>query len=365
MSQVIFNSDDHAHMAHALRLAERGLFTTQPNPRVGAVVVRDGVVVGAGFHARAGEAHAEVFALRQAGFAARGATVYVTLEPCAHSGRTPPCVDALLAAGVARVIAAVKDPYPRVAGAGFARLKAAGIEVGVGLLEGPARALNEGFLLRFERGWGLTRLKLATSLDGRTALASGESKWITGLPARADVQRLRARSSAIVTGSETIIADDPRLTVRLDEPFRAPLKVILDRQLRIPASARVFDDHAGVLIYNHTGKARPDLSARGANLIEVSPSDSVTQLKEVLIDLSHRGCNEILIESGPTLAGAFLSAGLIDELVLYLAPKLLGHSARPLANLALDLLSQAPEFKLLECRAFGDDLRLTYRPLHE
>lgn len=357
-----FNADDHAHMARALELAARGLNTTQPNPRVGAVIVRDGVIVGEGFHARAGEPHAEVFALRSAGITARNATAYVTLEPCAHHGRTPPCADALISAGITRVVVALKDPFPRVAGTGIQRLLNAGVQVDVGLMETQARALNEGFLLRFERGWGLVRLKLGISLDGRTALQSGESKWITGEPAREDVQRLRARSCAIVTGADTVIADDPRLSVRLEAPFVPPRRVILDRSLRTPATARIFEGSDSVLIYNHSDKARPDLVARGATLIQVSPAHSANQLQEVLRDISHRGANEILIESGPTLAGAFLSAGLIDEIWLYLAPKFLGDGARPLALLNVPTLALAPRFKLQDCRALGDDLRLIYRP---
>jgi len=358
----MFSADDHQHMARALRLAAKGMYTTQPNPRVGAVIVRDGLVVGEGFHARAGEAHAEVHALRAAGSRAIGATAYVTLEPCAHQGRTPPCVDALIVAKLARVVVAIDDPFPRVAGAGIKRLREAGIRVDVGLMANEARALNIGFINRFGRGFGFVRLKLGISLDGRTALASGESKWITGDAARADVQHLRARSSAIVTGADTVIADDPHLSVRLSQAHTQPTKVILDRHLRTPASARLFDQHNGVLIYNHTSKTRPDLIARGADLIEVSPTDSAAQLKEVLIDLSHRGANEILIESGPTLAGAFLAAGLIDEIWLYLAPKFLGDSARPLAALNVESLAQAPQFNLIDVRAFGPDLRLIYSP---
>jgi diaminohydroxyphosphoribosylaminopyrimidine deaminase / 5-amino-6-(5-phosphoribosylamino)uracil reductase len=355
--------DDHAYMARALELATRGLTTTMPNPRVGAVLVRNGEIVGEGFHGFAGGPHAEIHALRAAGEQARGATLYVTLEPCAHQGRTPPCVDALIDAKIARAVIAHEDPFPRVAGRGVARLNAAGIDTLVGIGAGPAKALNAGFLLRQTRGKGLVRLKLAMSLDGRTALESGQSKWITSAAARADVQRLRAQSCAIVTGAASVLADDPHLTVRqAPERRKQPLKVILDRHLRTPASARLFDEHDGVLIYNASDRERPDLIARGALLIEVSRSESATQLDEVLRDLTHRGANEILIECGATLAGALIDARLIDELIVYQAPLLLGHRGRPLSMLSVDTLTGAPGFVLRDARQIGPDLKLTLIP---
>src|SRR5690606_17173844 len=253
-----FDAFDHACMARALQLAARGLYTARPNPVVGCVIAKDGAVVGEGWHPRAGEPHAEVFALREAGERARGATAYVTLEPCAHHGRTPPCAEALVQAGVARVVAAMRDPFPRVDGAGFARLQAAGIAVASGLMEGQARDLNRGFLSRFTRGRPWLRIKLAASLDGRTAMASGESKWITGEAARADVQRWRARSGAILTGADTVLADDPALTVRLGDatPFQPPLRVVLDSRLRSLAMPRVRDGSAPTL-YLHGPDAVP------------------------------------------------------------------------------------------------------------
>jgi diaminohydroxyphosphoribosylaminopyrimidine deaminase/5-amino-6-(5-phosphoribosylamino)uracil reductase len=388
-----FSDIDHVHMAHALRLAERGLFTTQPNPRVGCVIAHGAEVVGTGFHQRAGEPHAEVFALREAGERARGATAYVTLEPCAHYGRTPPCAAALIAAGLARVVVAVEDPFAQVAGRGLAMLRDAGIAVATGLLREAARELNIGFFSRIERGRPWLRVKLAMSLDGRTALASGESKWITGAAARADVQRWRARSSAILTGSGTVLADDPHLTVRLpaDEAFVPPLRVVLDRRLRTPAASHVLDGSAPTLVVHaasaseaaalrhaaapHTdppaaaspasgGEVAPGaLAAYVPEYIGVSDHDGAFDLRAILAVLAARGCNEVQVEAGATLCGALLTAGLVDELLLYIAPVLLGDSARPLLHLP-PLADMAARWSLgvVDQRAVGANWRLRLRP---
>ncbi|MBD8871521.1 bifunctional diaminohydroxyphosphoribosylaminopyrimidine deaminase/5-amino-6-(5-phosphoribosylamino)uracil reductase RibD [Rhodanobacter sp. DHB23] len=370
-------------MAHALRLAERGLCTTQPNPRVGCVIAHGDEAVGSGWHQRAGEPHAEVHALREAGERARGATAYVTLEPCAHHGRTPPCADALVAAGVARVVVAAEDPFPQVAGRGLEKLRAAGITVDTGLLRDEARELNIGFFSRIERGRPFVRLKLAMSLDGRTALAGGESKWITGEAARADVQRWRARSSAILTGSGTVLADDPRLTVRLNDSFSLfpaervpgeewepatpphvpPLRVILDRHLRTPAGSHVLDDSAPTLLLHGPEATCTGDRFAGVRLATVAERDGMLDLHAVLALLAKRDCNEVHVEAGPTLCGALFAAGLADELLLYVAPILLGDTARPLLVLP-PLADMAARWKLrlVDQRMLGSDMRLRFRP---
>ncbi len=354
---------DRAWMARALELAERGLYTARPNPMVGCVVVRDGEVVGEGWHPRTGEPHAEVFALRQAGERARGATAYVTLEPCAHHGRTPPCADTLVEAGVARVVAAMRDPFPRVDGAGFARLQAAGIVVDAGLLEAAARELNRGFLSRVQRGRPWLRIKLAASLDGRTAMASGESKWITGEAARADVQRWRARSGAILTGADTVLADDPALTVRLGDgaEFVPPLRVVLDTRLRSLAAARVRDGAAPTL-YLHAPDVAPPAGV-DAEFAALPLRDGHLDLESALRLLGGRGINEVQVEAGPALCGALLRAGLVDEVLLYQAPLLLGDAARPLfAGLGIEAMAERLRFGLADEARFGDDRRLLLRP---
>lgn len=407
-----FSALDHAHMACALRLAERGLFTSQPNPRVGCVIAQGDMIVGEGWHQRAGEPHAEVFALRAAGAAARGATAYVTLEPCAHHGRTPPCVEALVAAGVVRVVVACEDPFVQVAGRGIARLREAGIAVDVGLMREPARELNRGFFSRIERGYPWVRVKLAMSLDGRTALAGGASKWITGAAARADVQRWRARSSAILTGAGTARADDPRLTVRLrardplppagrgqDERAKLsqafiheaaasrhpasssiaardaiqgiasaqqprPLRVLLDARLdALAPGAALLDGSAPTLIL-HAADAQPLHGGyAAAECAAVAMRDGRLELEAVLNLLAARGTNELQIEAGPTLAGALFAAGRVDELLLYIAPRLLGDSARPLLSLPeLADIASAPALRMIDRRQVGDDLRLLLRP---
>ena len=322
-------SDDHRYMARAIRLAERGLYTTHPNPRVGCVLVNDGEIVGEGWHERAGGPHAERNALAAAGERARGAVAYVSLEPCCHHGRTPPCTEGLIEAGVSRVVAAMGDPNPLVAGKGLALLEQAGIEVECGLLEPQARALNPGFVKRMERGLPHVRCKLAMSLDGRTAMASGESKWITSEAARADVQRLRARSEAIVTGIGTVLADDPSLNVRMGagelpgvegEPIQ-PVRVVLDSRLRMPEQARMLGlpGQTLVLCIDQDPSHAVRLEGAGAVVYEVPESDDRVDLESALRYLARQEINEVLLETGPTLAGSALQAGLVDELVIYMA----------------------------------------------
>ena len=360
-----FSATDHAMMARALVLAERGAYTTRPNPMVGCVIAQGDTIVGEGWHVRAGEPHAEVHALAEAGQRARGATAYVTLEPCAHHGRTPPCAEALVKAGVARVVAAMRDPFPQVDGAGFDLLRAAGITVQAGLMSGAARRLNRGFLSRIERGRPWLRVKLAMSLDGRTALANGESKWISGEASRQDVMRWRARAGAILTGAGTMLADDPRLTVRFedDTPFVPPLRVVLDPGLATVGRANV---HAGdaPTLYVHAANAKVP---RGFDLPRVVAPlrDGRIDLNAVLALLAERGINEVQVEAGATLAGAFLREGLVDELLLYVAPVLLGADARPLFDgLGIETMAQRLHLQLVESRRMGEDIRLLFRPGH-
>ncbi|MFW5453400.1 bifunctional diaminohydroxyphosphoribosylaminopyrimidine deaminase/5-amino-6-(5-phosphoribosylamino)uracil reductase RibD [Thioalkalivibrio sulfidiphilus] len=362
---------DTRHMARALQLARRGLYTTDPNPRVGCVMVRDGQVLGEGFHVRAGEPHAEILALRQAGEAARGATVYVTLEPCAHFGRTPPCADALIHAGVARVVAAMVDPNPRVAGQGLARLTAAGITTASGVLEAEARALNPGFISRMEQGRPYVRVKLAMSLDGRTAMASGESRWITGEAARRDVQRLRARAGAILTGSGTVLADNPGLDVRLsaqelgiEGPVRQPLRVVLDTRLACTPEAKLFTTGGPALVLTaEQDTARyTQLQACGAEVEAVASAPRGLDLHVVLELLARRGINELHVEAGPILCGSLMQAGLVDELVIYMAPHLMGNDARGLLNLGLEHMDERVPLRIEDIRAVGGDWRIVARP---
>ncbi len=360
-----FSATDHAFMAMALRLAERGLHTTQPNPRVGCVIAHGGNVVGQGVHQRAGEPHAEVFALREAGDKAKGATAYVTLEPCAHFGKTPPCANALIDAGVARVVSACTDPNPRVAGGGLARLRECGIAVDTGLMEAAAREVNRGFLSRLERGRPWIRIKQAMSLDGRTALANGESKWITSETARADVQRWRARSSAIMSGIGTVLADNPRLTVRLGDAggngFK-PLRVVLDSQLRTPMDAKILDGRAPTLIFHNAAAKRTQDDSACVEYMAVDNNGSELDLASVMSELAARGVNELQVESGPTLCGSLFCAGLVDEMLLYVAPTLFGHEARALLELpGMASMSAASRLRVVDERRVGDDLRLLLR----
>ena len=359
-----FSATDHALMARALRLAERGLYTTRPNPMVGCVIAQGDAVVGEGWHQRKGGPHAEVFALQAAGAQARGATAYVTLEPCAHHGSTPPCADALIAAGVGRVVAAMRDPFPQVDGAGFEKLSAAGIAVEFGLMEAQARELNRGFLTRMERGRPWLRVKLATSLDGRTAMASGDSKWISGEASRHDVQRWRARSGALLTGAGTVLADDPHLTVRLDDSidFVPPLRVVLDPGLATVARGHVREGAAPTL-YIHAPDTKLPRSVDFEHAA-VPAQGTRFDLDAVLRLLAARGINEVQLEAGATLAGAFLSAGLVDEVLLYVAPVLLGEQARPLFDgLHIDAMAQRLKLQRIDSAVVGEDFRLLLRPM--
>lgn len=343
-------------MQRALDLAKRGLFTADPNPRVGCVLTLNNHVIGEGWHAKAGEAHAEINALRDAannGISTQGARAYVTLEPCSHHGKTGPCAQALIDAGIADVVIAMQDPNPLVAGRGIALLQAAGITVSHGLLQDQAEALNPGFIKRMLTGLPHVRVKLAASMDGRTALNNGQSQWITGTEARLDVQHYRARSSAIITGIGTVLADDPSLNVRLDNTTRQPLRVVLDHDCRTPADAKLLtlDGDCRVL---HTNADIQKPYAK--QLKDLAP---LTVLKY----LASLEMNEIWVEAGATLAGSFLSSGVTDELVLYQAPVLLGDKAQPLAVMPeLQQLDQASRWKLHEVQAVGDDWRVTLQP---
>ncbi len=356
-----FTTLDHLHMARALRLAERGLFTARPNPMVGCVIAHGDRVVGEGWHQRTGGPHAEVFALRQAGEEARGATAYVTLEPCAHHGRTPPCALALIGAGVARVVAAMRDPFPKVDGGGFVLLREAGIEVAEGLMAAQARELNHGFLSRVERARPWLRVKLAASLDGRTAMADGSSKWITGEAARNDVQRWRARAGAILTGADTVLADDPQLTVRLaDTEVIPPLRVVLDTRLRSLECARVRAGGAPTLYLHDAAVSPPD--AADAEFASVPSQEGRLDLGAVLALLAERGINEVHTEAGATLSGALLAGGWVDELLLYQAPTLLGEHGRPLlGGLGIHDMAQQRRLRVVDQRQVGADLRLLLR----
>jgi diaminohydroxyphosphoribosylaminopyrimidine deaminase/5-amino-6-(5-phosphoribosylamino)uracil reductase len=367
-----FSTFDQAAMRRALELAARGLESTHPNPRVGCVIAQGERIVGEGFHERAGEPHAEVFALRAAGEAARGATAYVTLEPCNHHGRTPPCVDALLAAGIGRVVYASHDPDPRVDGAGAARLRAAGVTVEGGLLATEADDLNAGFLSRLRRGRPWVRLKLAMSLDGRTALASGESRWLTSAAARADVHQWRARSDAVLTGIGSVLADDPQLTVRREAAVvRQPLRVVLDSRLRTPPQARLLREPGQTLLLTTAVASGAQatllagLQAGAAGLrIETVAADAAgrVQLAAALQRLAGLGINEVWVEAGATLAAALQLAGLVDEWVLYVAPVLLGADARPLLAMpGAARLAAAPRLRVCDVQPVGADVRIMLR----
>ncbi len=358
-----FAAADHEFMARALRLAERGLFTTTPNPRVGCVLVKNRCVVGEGWHERAGEPHAEVYALRAAGESARGATAYVTLEPCSHHGRTPPCADALIAAGIHRVVAAMADPNPQVSGNGLEKLRAAGIVAEVGLLAAEARELNIGFVSRMERGRPWLRLKAAASLDGRTALESGESQWITGPYARRDGHRWRARACAILTGYGTVRDDDPRLNVRDIETSRQPLRVVIDSRLETSPTARLLQG-GKVLVVGAADDAlrAAALRAAGAEVLLMRNAGGKVDLAALLEELGRRGMNEVHAEAGFKLNGSLLHEGLVDELLLYLAPSLIGGASRGLFNLpALTSLAEKRALQWRDVRQIGPDLRVMAR----
>jgi diaminohydroxyphosphoribosylaminopyrimidine deaminase/5-amino-6-(5-phosphoribosylamino)uracil reductase len=358
-----FSAVDHQFMARALMLAQRGLYTTTPNPRVGCVIAADGRIVGEGWHERAGEAHAEVRALAAAGAAARGATAYVTLEPCCHHGRTPPCTDALVAAGVRRVVAAMHDPNPLVSGEGLARLASAGAQDECGLMEAEARELNVGFVARMTRRRPWLRLKVAASLDGRTALENGKSQWITGPAARRDGHRWRARACAILTGAGTVRDDDPRLNVREIATSRQPLRVIVDSRLSLSPLAKVLQGGNALIATALEDAAKiAALRATGAEVAFIPNSGGKVDLDALLVELGRRGCNEVHSEAGFRLNGALLSAGLADEVLCYLAPTLLGSGARGMFDLPplLDLGGRR-DGKLTDLRRVGDDLRLVLR----
>jgi diaminohydroxyphosphoribosylaminopyrimidine deaminase/5-amino-6-(5-phosphoribosylamino)uracil reductase len=358
----MYTEADRKFMARALELAERGLYTTTPNPRVGCVLVRDGEVVGEGWHERAGEPHAEVHALRAAGDRANGATAYVTLEPCSHHGRTPPCTGVLVEAKVARVIAAMEDPNPLVAGTGLASLRDAGIDAACGVMEAEARELNIGFVSRMTRGRPWVRLKIAASLDGKTALSNGRSQWITGPEARLDGHRFRARACAVMTGIGTVKDDDPQLNVREVETSRQPVRIVVDSRLETPASARVLAPGTVIAAATREGPNAASLSARGAEIIALPNASGKVDLEALMLELGRRGINELHVEAGYKLNGSLLREKLVDELLLYLAPHLLGESARGMFDLpALDDLSGRHECELKEVRSVGADLRVVAR----
>jgi len=367
-----FTPADDSYMARAIQLAWKGLYTTDPNPRVGCVLVKDGEIVGEGWHRKAGEPHAERLALAQAGEKARDATAYVSLEPCCHQGKTPPCTEGLLEAGVSRVVAAMEDPNPLVAGQGLALLVEQGVSVASGLLQAEAEKLNPGFIKRMKTGMPWVRCKLAMSLDGRTAMASGESVWITAEDARRDVQRLRARSSAVVTGIGTVLADDPSLNVRLSphelpgvetpDYLRQPLRVVLDSSLRVPEDARLFAIDGPVQIIHSRGDAAKAQRLHDAG-VAVRKLEGGLDLPRVMRELAVEEINEVLIEAGPTLAGAALQAEIIDELIIYMAPHLMGHQARGLFHLpGLEQMADRVDLKIQDIRAVGKDFRITAAP---
>jgi len=365
-----FSADDQRFMALALQLAERGITTTQPNPRVGCVIVKQGQVIAQGWHEKAGLAHAEIIALQQAGDEARSATVYVTLEPCSHFGRTPPCADALIASGVSEVIIAMQDPNPLVAGEGMKKLIASGIAVRSGLLQQQAVELNRGFVSRMQRGRPWVTVKLGASLDGRTAMKNGESKWITGPEARADVQKLRAASCAILTGSGTVLADDPSLTVRIEGEKRQPLRVVLDSHLSIPDSTKLFHDGYPLLIATATEENDDrfqQLKARGIDIRSFPAQAGRVDTLSLLECLSEDYfCNEVLVEAGSVVCGSLLASRLVDEVVLYLAPVVMGSAARGLFDLpGLDTMAKKIHLSVKDVRVVGQDWRFTVQPEYQ
>jgi diaminohydroxyphosphoribosylaminopyrimidine deaminase / 5-amino-6-(5-phosphoribosylamino)uracil reductase len=362
----MFSEFDRQMMRRALEIAALGRFTTHPNPRVGCVIVQDGRIVGEGWHRKWGEPHAEPLALQAAGAAAKDSTVYVTLEPHSYQSRTPPCTTALINAGVRRVVCATLDPNPRVHGDGVRLLREAGIQVEEGLLADEAHALNAGFEKRMTTGMPRVIVKIAASLDGRVALANGESRWITGPEARADVHRLRAEASAVLTGIETVLADDPQLTVRdaqIDLQGRQPLRVVLDSKMRMPATARMLAEAGETLVFTSDTVRSANALPGAATIAMEADATGRLDLAAVLRELGQRMCNDVLVEAGPTLAGSFIADDLADELLVYLAPKLLGADAKAMVRLpGLQNLIDAPQFRLRECVQVGDDLKLRYVP---
>ncbi len=362
----IFTADDSACMARALRLAERGRYTAHPNPMVGCVIARDGHIVGEGWHAIAGESHAEVNALAAAGDNARGAVAYVTLEPCVHHGKTPPCVDALIEAGVGEVVAAMPDPFPEVGGRGLDKLERAGIEVRVGLMADAAEKINAGFLSRVRRGRPRVQLKVATSLDGAIAMQNGDSQWITGQEARADVQRLRGAAGAVLTGIGTVTADDPSLNVRdaaVDTNGRQPVRVVLDSTLRMPVAARMLSLPGTTLLYCTEDGRRADLESAGAEVMVVAGDGERVSVDAVLGDLARREINDVLVEAGPRLCGSLLEQGQVDELVIYQAPHIMGsNTMRMFETPAWLALDDRLALEIVDARRIGNDTRITALP---
>ena len=359
----MFSPADREHMAEALRLAEKGLYTTTPNPRVGCVIVRESEVVGSGWHEFAGGPHAEVAALRAAGARARGATAYVSLEPCSHHGRTPPCADALIAAGIARVVGAMQDPNTRVAGSGFERLRAAGIQVESGLMQEEARALNIGFVARMSRGRPWLRMKIAASLDGRTALANGRSQWITGPEARRDGHAWRARACAVLSGIGTVRDDDPQLNVRDVDTPRQPLKIVVDSRLQLPLSAKLLQSGKVLIAAAVEDKAAiAALHDKGAEVLLLPNARGKVELTELMRELARRELNEVHVEAGYKLNGSLLAAGLVDELLVYLAPSILGDGAQGMFNLPeLTDLAHKRLVQFADVQTIGSDLRILAR----
>lgn len=357
-----FTAEDHQFMARALILAKKGVYTTAPNPNVGCVLVRNGEIVGEGWHKKAGEAHAEINALKQAGDKAEGATAYVTLEPCCHQGKTPPCSDALIKAKVKRVVAAMIDPHVKVAGKGLKQLESAGIQVEQGLLEEQAKEINLGFIKRMQKRLPYVRCKLAMSLDGRTAMASGESKWITSAAAREDVQRLRAKSSAILTGVGTVLADDPSMTVRLEGVDVQPIRVVVDTNLSMPVDAKMLKEKGRTVLMTCSSDeyVTGALKDTGADIHTMPYCNTSVDLSSVLQQLSDMQMNDVLLETGATLSGAMLQAGLIDELIIYMAPVLMGNDARGLFSLpGLETMQDKIELDIIDQRLVGQDIRIT------
>ncbi len=359
-------TNDIPHMKRALQLAERGLCSTSPNPRVGCVLVdADNQIIAEGWHQKAGEAHAEIHALQQASERAHGATAYVTLEPCSHHGKTGPCCEALIHAGVSRVVHGMQDPNPQVAGRGLQKLRDAGIAVDGPLLEKEARALNAGFIKRMQTGLPFVRVKMAMSLDGRTAMASGESQWITGATAREDVQFLRARSCAIITSADTVLHDAARLTVRNIDALqqlnnRQPLRVLLDQHARVALDTPFFSDSTPALWLTNKNTINPPPAHITPCTLPLK--EKHIDLQALLTELGRRQCNEVLIEAGATLAGAFVKENLVDELIIYIAPQLMGSSARPLLELPIASMSDAKKLHIVDACAIGDDWRFILRP---